>query len=402
MRITTKELNRNMLHVINQRYSDLADLQEQLATGKRLRRPSDDPVDVSNDLQLKTRQRELLQHKKNIEDSISYMSITETSMDSTNTLLQRVRELSIQASSDTLSTKERVYLNKEVEQLTRQLVALINTQYKGDYVFGGQQTKLPPILMENSQADTLEDYDALRMAYFNAGGFPVGSTVQIFSGTTGNVITNILPGTFSLSVGGTDYVENTDYTIDYGAGTITIQNPALALDVTPGMPGYDINGVKMTFENLSRGRDIFGQIVSNRGIVERDIESGISMPINIGMDEMTTDPATGVSLFDTLVRFGQSLIQNDQPGISNAIDEIDSVFTTVLGAQSKNGSRMNRLQTTLERNENQFTQITSLQSELEDAEMAETVSKFMLTQNVYNAALQTTAKIIQPSLVNFL
>ena len=145
MRITVKELHRSMLETINNRYADLSDLQEQLATGKRLRRPSDDPVDVANDLQLISRQKELKQHKKNIEDSISYMLITETSMESTNTLMQRVRELAVQASSDTLSADEREYLNKEVEQLFRQQIALVNTKFKGDYVFGGQQTKVPPI-----------------------------------------------------------------------------------------------------------------------------------------------------------------------------------------------------------------------------------------------------------------
>ena len=126
------------------------------------------------------------------------------------------------------------------------------------------------------------------------------------------------------------------------------------------------------------------------------------MPINIGMDELTTDPQSGNTLFNTLIRFGQALLQDDQTGISASIDRIDSVFNAILGGQSKNGARINRLQTTLERNENQYTQVTSLRSELEDAEMAETASQFMLTQNVYNAALQSAAKIIQPSLVNFL
>ncbi|MBN1306376.1 MAG: flagellar hook-associated protein FlgL, partial [Chitinispirillaceae bacterium] len=140
MRITVKELHRSMLDVINKRYSDLADLQEQLATGKRLHRPSDDPIDVANDLQLMTRQKELLQHKTNIEDAVSYMSIVETATESMNTLLQRLRELAIQAASDTMSAAERGFINKEVEQLTRQLVALINTKYKGDYIFNGLQT----------------------------------------------------------------------------------------------------------------------------------------------------------------------------------------------------------------------------------------------------------------------
>lgn len=240
------------------------------------------------------------------------------------------------------------------------------------------------------------------MGYFNANGAPVGTTVQIFDGLSSKPLTNIIPGSFTLSVAGTNFSEMTDYTLDYEAGTITILNPALALDVTPGTPNYDISQVAMTFDSLDRGTDIYGQIVSNRGEILREIESGVTTPINISLDEMSKNRQTGDTLVTTMIRFGQSLVQNNQPAISNAIDSIDAVFSTVLSAQAKNGSRVNRLQTTLERNENQYTQTTSLQSELEDAEMADTMSKFMLTQNVYNAALQSAAKIIQPSLVNFL
>jgi flagellar hook-associated protein 3 FlgL len=402
MRITTRELNRSMLDVINNRYNDLADLQQQLATGKRLRRPSDDPVDVANDLQLTTKERELNQYKTNIEDSLSYMSISETSMESMNTLLQRLRELAIEGATDTLGPDERVYINKEVEQLTRQFVALVNTNYKGDYIFNGQQTKIPPLLFENSVSATVQDYTDLRMAYFNAFGQPVGTTVQLFNGFSNAPVADIIPGTFSLSVGGVTYNENTDYTIDYQAGTITILNPALAIDASPGTPQYAAGQTAISFDYLTRGRDIYGQTVSNRGIIERSVETGVSMQINIGMDEMTTDPVTGNTLLGTLVGFGQALVQNNQPGISNSIDQLDLLINSVLSAQSKSGARTNRLQTTLARNEGQATQVTSLRSELEDAEMAETASKFMLAQNVYNAALQSTAKIIQPSLVNFL
>ena len=391
-----------MLDVINTRYGELTDLQEQLATGKRLRRPSDAPVDVSNDLLLKTRLRELEQHKDNIEDSIGYMAITETAMESTNTLLQRVRELAIQASSDTMSATERMYTNKEVEQLTRQLVALVNTRFKGDYVFNGQQTKIPPLVTEQSAAATLDDYSNFRMAYFDASTASVGDTVQLFEGLSGRPVTDIIPGSFSLNIAGVTYSENTDFTVDYEAGTITVQNPALLVDVTPGSANYDINQVRITFDYLTRGRDVYGQVVSNRGVIEREIESGITLPVNVGMDEMTIDPETGYSLFGTLIGLGQALVQDDQANISDAIDRIDVVFKTVLGVQSKNGARVNRLQVTLERNENQQSLATELQSELEDAEIAETVSRFMLTQNVYNAALQAASKIIQPSLVNFL
>ncbi len=158
MRITVQELNRQMLHVINDRNYDMSKLQEQIATGKRLLRPSDDPVDVANTLKLETKLKEFTQFKKNINDGISYMNVTSTSLDSMNTLMQRARELAVQGSSDTLSATERAYINKEASQLFRQLIALTNTEFKGDYIFSGTHTKTPPYQIDQSSCLTLDDY----------------------------------------------------------------------------------------------------------------------------------------------------------------------------------------------------------------------------------------------------
>ena len=402
MRITTKELNRNLLHVINKRYDDLAMLQQQLATGKRLQRPSDDPVDVANDLKLTTKLKEIQQFKKNINDGLAFMGVTGTAMESMNTLVQRVRELSIQGASDTLSAQERVYISKEAEQLFRQIVSLVNTQYKGDYVFSGAQSKIPPLQITSSAANTIEDYSNLRMAYYDAGGLGAGATVQLFNGFDNTPVSNIIPGSFSLSIAGTTYIENTDYQVNYETGTITLLNPALAIDATPGSANYNINEVQLQFDYIGRGKDIYGGTISNWGEISREIERGIITPINITADELITDMKSGYDIIGTMIRLGEHLLRNDQPGIETAIDEIDAVFGTILSAQSKNGARINRFETTLDRNENQFTETSSLKSELEDAEMADVISRFMLTQNVYNAALKSASMIIQPSLVNFL
>jgi flagellin-like hook-associated protein FlgL len=240
------------------------------------------------------------------------------------------------------------------------------------------------------------------MAYYNANGLAPGDTVQLRNGFDNSAITNIIPGSFEISIAGVNYQENVDYQLNYETGTMTIINAGMLLNASPGSPNYDINQVNIDFEYLSNGVDIYGQRVSSQGIISREIESDVVMQINIPADEMTTDTITGNSMVGSLIRFGQNLLQNNQPGIETAITEIDAVFNSVLSAQSKNGARINRFETTLERNENQYSETISLQSELEDAEMAETISKFMVTQNVYNAALKSAATIIQPSLVNFL
>jgi len=126
------------------------------------------------------------------------------------------------------------------------------------------------------------------------------------------------------------------------------------------------------------------------------------MAINIPLEEMITDYSSGNELTGMMIRFGESLLKNDQPGIERAIEELDKVFNTMLSAQTRNGAKINRLETTLYRNESQTTGIVAQISVLEDADMAETVSKYMLTENVYKAALQTATRVIQPSLVNFL
>ncbi|NLL15197.1 MAG: flagellar hook-associated protein FlgL [Fibrobacter sp.] len=402
MRITMNQLNRSMQYVLNNRYSDLCNLQEQLATGKRLMRPSDDPVDVANALKLETKLREYQQFKKNINDGLAFMNVTGTAMESMNTLLQRARELAIQASSDTIGDTERQYINKETEQLLRQMVALIDTKYKGDYVFSGNQTKIPPLQYISSVSNTVEDYTNYRMAYFDSSAVALGSTVQIFNGFDDTPVKNIIPGTFELQIADTSFVEGVDYEVDYLAGTLTILSPDLLLDVTPGTPAYDISQVKLKFDSLSPGKDIYGSPISSWGTIERTIESSITMQINITADELTTDFNSGNNLIDTMIRFGQNLLRSDHAGIESAIEEIDYAFNAILAAQSKNGARINRFETTLVRNENQFTETTALQSELVDAEMAETISKFLLTENIYNAALKASSRLIQPSLVNYL
>lgn len=402
MRITQNQVIRDMVYVINKRYSELTYLQEQLSTGKRLLRPSDDPVDTANDLKLRTDLAGLAQFKSNIEDAQSWMNVTETAMTSMNKILQRLRELAVQGSNDTLSSKERAYINKEVEQLTKQFVGLTNTKYKSDYIFSGTETKIPTLVMQSSAANTAQDYADRSMAYFNAAGTAVPATVQLFSGRDGTPITNLIPGTFTLAVGTTTYTEGVDYTLDYAAGTITLLNAALLQDVTPGNAGYAAGQFAISFDYLTKGKNIYGATVSNHGQIYREIDQGISVPINISGDDFLNDPTTGADLVATLIGMGQALLQNDQSGISSSIDRIDSVMKAALSAQSKNGARINRMENTLSRNEAQNNATTELLANLEDAEMTKTVTDFMNTQNIYNAALKSAAGVIQESLVNFL
>jgi flagellar hook-associated protein 3 FlgL len=160
--------------------------------------------------------------------------------------------------------------------------------------------------------------------------------------------------------------------------------------------------VSLTFDYVSRGKDVFGNTVSNGGNVLRDVENGVIVPINIPGDELIVNKQAGIDMVGTMIRLQQNLLYNNTGGVNTAIGEIDTTYQAILSAQSKNGARVNRLETTLTRNENQTASTTQLNSELEDVDMAEAATNFSLMQTVYNAALKSSAMTMQHSLMDYL
>ncbi len=96
------------------------------------------------------------------------------------------------------------------------------------------------------------------------------------------------------------------------------------------------------------------------------------------------------------------LANNNHAGVSNAIDKIDTRMNKILEMRSEVGARMNRIELIQGRLVDMSTNLQSLQSKTEDADMAEVITNLKMGENVYQAALSAGAKIIQPSLVDFL
>ena len=244
MRMTFASVNRNVQRNLSGRYGDMVKLQEQLATGKRIRKPSDDPIDVANTMKLRTKQNQLKQYKRNIEDGLASMNIASSAMSSMNDILHRMKELAIQAANDTNTASDRQYIQKEVDQLFRQMMSLVNTQFKGDYIFNGTQTKIPPYTQDSSGVE-LKDYveGTASMSYFSLtshnpetmvtvphaainrnGPVSVGQQLQI-RGTAGAALTNIVSDLSSITIGGTTFNRASnppDYSVDNNTGRITV------------------------------------------------------------------------------------------------------------------------------------------------------------------------------------
>lgn len=144
MRITHLMRVTDFLRQVENRNSRMYDLQNQIASGYRLHRPSDDPVGVHQTLLLTEQIARNEQYGRNLENGLSRLSFTENSLDEIVNLINSIYSAGIQGDNDTMSEEDMEALAVQVEQLIQQLVSEANSQYNGVYIFAGQWTQTMP------------------------------------------------------------------------------------------------------------------------------------------------------------------------------------------------------------------------------------------------------------------
>lgn len=151
MRITNKMMTNNSLSNINKNKVRLNDLDQQYSTGKKIQRPSDDPIIAVRALKLRTTVSEIDQYyNKNIPDAMSWMEVTESALNNINSILTNVHTQFNQGSNDPLSKSDREAIVKNLQEMKSQIYQEGNTNYAGRYVFTGYKTNTSLIFNEES------------------------------------------------------------------------------------------------------------------------------------------------------------------------------------------------------------------------------------------------------------
>ncbi|WP_409295728.1 flagellar hook-associated protein FlgL [Peribacillus sp. SCS-26] len=145
MRVTQNMLAGSSLKHISNSYQRMGKYQDQLSTGKKITRPSDDPVVSMKGMFYRTNLTEVEQYKRNLSELNLWMENSDASMDQANTSLQRIRELLLQAKNDTNTVDERTSIAAEIDQLKQDLVNVANTKVADKYIFSGTDVNDAPI-----------------------------------------------------------------------------------------------------------------------------------------------------------------------------------------------------------------------------------------------------------------
>lgn len=149
MRVTNRMLSQTFLSNLNKNLNAMRKTQEQMSSFKKVNRPSDDPIAVTQILGMKTSIAEQEQHMQNMEDGIGWLEATDSALNNAGLVLRRAYELTVQAANGTNPEDSLKAIAKEIEQLSDELMQIANTNYAGRFIFGGTYTGKTPFVKDS-------------------------------------------------------------------------------------------------------------------------------------------------------------------------------------------------------------------------------------------------------------
>ncbi len=305
MRISTGQIYQAGLKALLDQQSALAKTQQQVATGRRVLVPSDDPAASAELLGLDQSYRITSQYQENITMARTRLNQEESTLASIGNMLNRVRELANQGNNSTLTNIDRGALAVEVKQLLQELFDLANTRdASGEYLFAGMQSRTQPFTVDAAGNYRYNGDQGQRFVQ-------IGPTRQVATGDTGlEVFQGARAGNGTFTV--RDDPANT------GSGII---DPGSVIDhalydgdtYTISFPLRTDAGATLTFnDSVGTNDDLTYSLAINGTTVYTVSESGTPVTTLDGLAAQINDDtaATGVR---ALVIDGSLYLLNVQP-----------------------------------------------------------------------------------------
>jgi len=143
LRVTSNQMHRTLIDNIQNAQKKVMDSNEQISSGYRLNRPSDDPVAAAQAMNLMSLQHQYEQYESNVQQARMWSVSTENGVSQSIELVQRAKTLVMQAISDTSNTVNKKSVADEINAIADSIRMLGNTKVNNDYIFSGSMTDTP-------------------------------------------------------------------------------------------------------------------------------------------------------------------------------------------------------------------------------------------------------------------
>jgi flagellar hook-associated protein 3 FlgL len=178
-RVTPGMIQSQLIRNLNNNYNRMSATQEQISTGKKINRASDDPVGITYALRYRSELSMNDQYQRNITTATAAVDNVDTVLNQVNDLMTRAKELAVQGVSDSSSKEARDAIGKEMDGIFQQAVSLGNDQMNGKFTFNGQKTMTAPYDVATAGTTNTDNSSIL---------LPLAPGVEIASNISGNSV----------------------------------------------------------------------------------------------------------------------------------------------------------------------------------------------------------------------
>jgi flagellar hook-associated protein 3 FlgL len=396
MRISSYGAHLQGLSMMQQLQAALDHTQQQISSGRRILTPSEDPIAASRALDLREALGRLDQFDRNSNIVRNRLSDEEVALNSVDAVLQRVRELALQANNATQSDETRGLIAIEMRQQLDQLVQLANQQDgNGRFLFSGNLDGTTPVT-RSGQNFTYNGDQGSRM-------IEIGENRRISDGNSGaEVFFRIRNGNGVFS--STPSASN--------AGSVVAGAGSLVDPTQYDQDTYTLRFIDpLNYEVLDSASSVIssGSYQSGSSIAFRGIEFSLTgQPASA--DEFQVAPSRFQDVFTTVRQLADSV---DAPvsdnasravlnnGVNAGILSLDQALGKVLDVRTQVGSRLSAIETQADSNSAFALTVQGTLGELEDLDYAEALSRLSIQMTTLEAAQQSFIRTQQLSLFNY-
>jgi len=159
MRISHQGVAMRLLREISTSQESLFEVQERLASGKKISQPSDDPFGLSRTMTARSDMDTAMQWQRNITVTSDDLGLSESLLGNLGDLVQRARELATQGANAALTQNARQQIGLEISRLLTEAITIGNSSFGGRYLFGGHQTGTQPFTEDVPGNPTVVTYN---------------------------------------------------------------------------------------------------------------------------------------------------------------------------------------------------------------------------------------------------
>ncbi|MDR0550525.1 MAG: flagellar hook-associated protein 3 [Spirochaetaceae bacterium] len=412
-RVSTNMPNDDIQFRLRRKESELSAMQSKIAEQTRIHELRDDPLAASHAVRYHSYLARLNRFETNTLDAKEHYNLVDGYLRQANDIMQRVRELAVTGANGVYTKEDTSKMGIEVNELLKELVSIANATGKdGKQLFAGDKAFTLPFRIVEGTVEGLGASDIIRVEYRGAGAARkteisdnafatldvAGSDVfwaekmQVFSNYDASAYR--APGAASFFVDGTQIFVNAGDSAAAIAAKINDSGAPVRAHIDPETNGIALQGTDAHLIRMEDG--VGGTTLRDLGLVTGAGEAGLT-----AWNPNAT--VTGGSIFDVVVGLRDAFLRGDHNYAGGqGLGGIDEGMANLQARLTGIGARTERVDAAWRRLNEEIPNVTASLDREAGIDLASAAMELGMMDMAHKAALQTAARILPPTLLDFL